>query len=100
MSKPPLIIRTFDLLGQCGSVMDSCDRDAFPGRAAIRFCLEHPHVKAQLRRSARSSVVNVPNDVPKSSGLEALRRALACLANEAELEREGPTAITPTEILR
>ena len=99
----PLIIRTFDLGGdKVAGAMDSGDElNPFMGERAIRFCLEHPDMfKAQLRAIIRASAVgNVKIMFPMISGLEELRRALACLEEcKAELEREGQAFDHETEV--
>ena len=99
----PLIIRTFDLGGdKVAGVLDSGDElNPFMGERAIRFCLEHPDMfKAQLRAIVRASAVgNVKIMFPMISGLEELRRALACLEEcKAELVREGQAFNHETEV--
>lgn len=99
----PLIIRTFDLGGDkvAGAMGSGDELNPFMGERAIRFCLEHPDMfKAQLRAIIRASAVgNVKIMFPMISGLEELRRALACLAEcKAELEREGQAFNHETEV--
>jgi phosphotransferase system enzyme I (PtsI) len=99
----PLIIRTFDLGGDkvAGAMGSGDELNPFLGERAIRFCLEHPEMfKAQLRAIIRASAVgNVKIMFPMISGLEELRRALACLAEcKAELEREGQAFNHETEV--
>jgi len=99
----PLIIRTFDLGGDkvAGAVDSSDEMNPFMGERAIRFCLEHPEVfKAQLRAIIRASAVgNIKIMFPMISGLEELRRALACLEEcKAELKSEGQAFNNETEV--
>ena len=99
----PLIIRTFDLGGdKLAGALDSDDEmNPFLGHRAIRFSLERIDIfKAQLRAIIRASAVgNVKIMFPMISGLEELRRALACLAEcKAELEREGQAFNHETEV--
>jgi phosphoenolpyruvate-protein phosphotransferase (PTS system enzyme I) len=99
----PLIIRTFDLGGDkvAGAVDSGDEMNPFMGERAIRFCLENPDMfKAQLRAIIRASAVgNVKIMFPMISGLEELRRALACLEEcKAELEREGQAFNHDTEV--
>ena len=99
----PLIIRTFDLGGDkvAGSMDGGDELNPFLGERAIRFCLENPEMfKAQLRAIIRASAVgNVKIMFPMISGLEELRRALACLEEcKAELEREGQDFNRETEV--
>jgi phosphotransferase system enzyme I (PtsI) len=98
----PLIIRTFDLGGDKVAGVDSGDElNPFMGERAIRFSLEHPDVfKAQLRAIIRASAAgNVKIMFPMISGLEELRRALACLEEcKTELEREGQDFNPETEV--
>jgi phosphotransferase system enzyme I (PtsI) len=99
----PLIIRTFDLGGDkvAGAMGSGDELNPFLGERAIRFCLEHPEMfKAQLRAIIRASAVgNVKIMFPMISGLEELRRALACLEEcKAELEREGQDFNRETEV--
>lgn len=99
----PLIIRTFDLGGDkvAGAVDSNDEMNPFMGERAIRFCLENPDMfKAQLRAILRASAVgNVKLMFPMISGLEELRRALACLEEcKAELEREGQVFNHETEV--
>jgi phosphotransferase system enzyme I (PtsI) len=99
----PLIIRTFDLGGDkvAGAVDSNDEMNPFMGERAIRFCLEHPDMfKAQLRAIIRASAVgNVKIMFPMISGLEELRRALACLEEcKAELKREGQAFNDQTEV--
>lgn len=99
----PLIIRTFDLGGDkvAGAVDSNDEMNPFMGERAIRFCLEHPEVfKAQLRAIIRASAVgNIKIMFPMISGLEELRRALACLEEcKAELKREGQAFNDETEV--
>ncbi len=99
----PLIIRTFDLGGDkvAGAVDSSDEMNPFMGERAIRFCLENPDMfKAQLRAILRASAVgNVKLMFPMISGLEELRRALACLEEcKAELEREEQVFNHETEV--
>ena len=98
----PLIIRTFDLGGDKVAGVDSGDElNPFMGERAIRFSLEHPDVfKAQLRAIIRASAAgNVKIMFPMISGLEELRRALACLEEcKTELEREGQAFNPETEV--
>jgi phosphotransferase system enzyme I (PtsI) len=99
----PLIIRTFDLGGdKVAGALDAGDElNPFMGHRAIRFCLEHLDIfKAQLRAIIRASAVgNVKIMFPMISGLEELRRALACLEEcKAELEREGQAFNHETEV--
>ncbi|MEY2562943.1 MAG: phosphoenolpyruvate-protein phosphotransferase system enzyme [Verrucomicrobiota bacterium] len=99
----PLIIRTFDLGGDkvAGSMDAGDELNPFLGERAIRFCLENPEMfKAQLRAIIRASAVgNVKIMFPMISGLEELRRALACLEEcKAELEREGQDFNRETEV--
>jgi phosphoenolpyruvate-protein phosphotransferase (PTS system enzyme I) len=99
----PLIIRTFDLGGDkvAGAVDSGDELNPFMGERAIRFCLEHPDMfKAQLRAIIRASAVgNVKIMFPMISGLEELRRALACLEEcKAELEGEGQAFNRETEV--
>jgi phosphotransferase system enzyme I (PtsI) len=99
----PLIIRTFDLGGDkvAGAMGSDDELNPFLGERAIRFCLENPEMfKAQLRAIIRASAVgNVKIMFPMISGLEELRRALACLEEcKAELEREGQAFNHETEV--
>jgi phosphotransferase system enzyme I (PtsI) len=99
----PLIIRTFDLGGDkvAGAMGAGDELNPFLGERAIRFCLEHPEMfKAQLRAIIRASAVgNVKIMFPMISGLEELRRALACLEEcKTELEREGQDFNRETEV--
>lgn len=99
----PLIIRTFDLGGDkvAGAVEASDELNPFMGARAIRFCLEHPDMfKAQLRAIIRASAVgNVKIMFPMISGLEELRRALACLEEcKEELKQEGRAFHPQTEV--
>jgi phosphotransferase system enzyme I (PtsI) len=99
----PLIIRTFDLGGDkvAGALGSADEENPFLGERAIRFCLEHPDMfKAQLRAIIRASAVgNIKIMFPMISGLEELRRALACLEEcKAELEREGQAFNHETEV--
>ncbi len=99
----PLIIRTFDLGGDkvAGAMGSGDELNPFLGERAIRFCLEHPEMfKAQLRAIIRASAVgNIKIMFPMISGLEELRRALACLKEcKAELEREGQAFNHETEV--
>jgi phosphotransferase system enzyme I (PtsI) len=99
----PLIIRTFDLGGDkvAGAAGSGDELNPFLGERAIRFCLEHPDMfKAQLRAIIRASAVgNIKIMFPMISGLEELRRALACLEEcKAELEREGQAFNHETEV--
>src|SRR5204862_2956029 len=99
----PLIVRTFDLGGDkiAGAVDSGDELNPFMGERAIRFCLEHSDMfKAQLRAIIRASAVgNVKIMFPMISGLEELRRALACLDEcKAELEREGQAFNQETEV--
>ena len=99
----PLIIRTFDLGGDkvAGAVDSGDEMNPFMGERAIRFCLKNPDMfKAQLRAIIRASAVgNVKIMFPMISGLEELRRALACLEEcKAELEREGQAFNHDTEV--
>jgi phosphoenolpyruvate-protein phosphotransferase (PTS system enzyme I) len=99
----PLIIRTFDLGGDkvAGAMGSNDELNPFLGERAIRFCLEHPEMfKAQLRAIIRASAVgNIKIMFPMISGLEELRRALACLDEcKAELEREGQAFNHETEV--
>jgi phosphotransferase system enzyme I (PtsI) len=99
----PLIIRTFDLGGDkvAGALGSGDESNPFLGERAIRFCLEHPEMfKAQLRAIIRASAVgNVKIMFPMISGLEELRRALACLEEcKAELEHEGQAFNHETEV--
>ena len=99
----PLIIRTFDLGGDkvAGALGSADEMNPFLGERAIRFCLEHPDMfKAQLRAIIRASAVgNIKIMFPMISGLEELRRALACLEEcKAELEREGQAFNHETEV--
>jgi phosphotransferase system enzyme I (PtsI) len=99
----PLIIRTFDLGGDkvAGAVDSNDEMNPFMGERAIRFCLEHPDMfKAQLRAIIRASAVgNVKIMFPMISGIEELRRALACLEEcKAELKSEGQTFNDETEV--
>src|SRR5207248_1832202 len=99
----PLIIRTFDLGGdKVAGVVDSGDElNPFMGERAIRFCLEHADMfKAQLRAIIRASAAgNVKIMFPMISGLEELRRALACLEEcKEELQREGQAFNQETEV--
>jgi phosphotransferase system enzyme I (PtsI) len=99
----PLIVRTFDLGGDkiAGAVDSGDELNPFMGERAIRFCLEHSDMfKAQLRAIIRASAVgNVKIMFPMISGLEELRRALACLDEcKAELQREGQAFNQETEV--
>jgi phosphotransferase system enzyme I (PtsI) len=99
----PLIIRTFDLGGDkvAGAVDSGDEMNPFMGERAIRFCLKNPDMfKAQLRAIIRASAVgNVKIMFPMISGLEELRRAMACLEEcKAELEREGQAFNHDTEV--
>ena len=99
----PLIIRTFDLGGDkvAGAVDSGDELNPFMGERAIRFCLEHPEMfKAQLRAIIRASAVgNIKIMFPMISGLEELRRALACLEEcKAELKSEGQAFNDETEV--
>src|SRR6202171_5584268 len=99
----PLIIRTFDLGGDkvAGAVDSDDELYPFMGERAIRFCLEHLDMfKAQLRAIIRASAVgNVKIMFPMISGLEELRRALACLDEcKGELQREGQAFNQDTEV--
>jgi phosphoenolpyruvate-protein phosphotransferase (PTS system enzyme I) len=99
----PLIIRTFDLGGDkvAGELGSADESNPFLGERAIRFCLEHPDMfKAQLRAIIRASAVgNIKIMFPMISGLEELRRALACLEEcKTELEREGQAFNHETEV--
>ena len=99
----PLIIRTFDLGGDkvAGAAGTGDELNPFLGERAIRFCLEHPEMfKAQLRAIIRASAVgNVKIMFPMISGLEELRRALACLEEcKKELEGEGQAFNHQTEV--
>lgn len=99
----PLIIRTFDLGGdKVAGALDAGDElNPFMGHRAIRFCLENLDIfKAQLRAIIRASAVgNVKIMFPMISGLEELRRALACLEEcKAELQREGQAFNHETEV--
>jgi phosphotransferase system enzyme I (PtsI) len=99
----PLIIRTFDLGGDkvAGAVDSGDEMNPFMGERAIRYCLENPDMfKAQLRAIIRASAVgNVKIMFPMISGLEELRRALACLEEcKAELESEGQAFNHETEV--
>jgi len=99
----PLIIRTFDLGGDkvAGALGSADEENPFLGERAIRFCLENPEMfKAQLRAIIRASAVgNVKIMFPMISGLEELRRALACLEEcKAELEQEGQAFNHETEV--
>jgi phosphotransferase system enzyme I (PtsI) len=99
----PLIIRTFDLGGDkvAGAVDSGDELNPFMGERAIRFCLENPDMfKAQVRAIIRASAAgNVKIMFPMISGLEELRRALACLEEcKTELEREGQAFNPETEV--
>ena len=99
----PLIVRTFDLGGDkiAGAVDSGDELNPFMGERAIRYCLEHPDMfKAQLRAIIRASAVgNVKIMFPMISGLEELRRALACLDEcKAELQEEGQAFNQETEV--
>src|SRR5205809_1932340 len=99
----PLIIRTFDLGGDkvAGAMGSDDELNPFLGERAIRFCLENPDIfKAQLRAIIRAIAVgNVKIMFPMISGLEELRRALACLDEcKEELQREGQAFNQATEV--